>query len=196
MGHGRHIIFIQPYYIFHMFKEFFAGIKKFINRKEMIIVVIAVVVAIALLSYSDSKSRVLGYEGNANIGSYSSATDAMAKQPSMLETSAQYVVDAPPGASMANGLQLNPTTNPSDLLPSDSNSDWAKLNPTFSAGATPDLLQAGYQIGLDTVGQSMKNANLQLRSDPVIPKNDSISPWGMSTIEPDLMRVPFEVGSA
>jgi hypothetical protein len=179
-----------------MLKEFFAGIKKFINRKEMVIVVIAVVVAIALLSYSNSKSRVLGYEGNANIGSYSSATDAMAKQPSVLETSAQFVADAPEGASMANGLQLNPTTNPSDLLPTDSNSEWAKLNPTFSAGATPDLLQPGYQIGLDTVGQSMKNANLQLRSDPIIPKNDSISPWGMSTIEPDMMRVPFEVGSA
>jgi hypothetical protein len=162
----------------------------------MIIVIIAVIVAVALLSYSSSKSRVLGYEGNANIGSYSSATDAMAKQPSVLETSAQFVADAPEGATMANGLQLNPVTNPSDLLPADQNSDWAKLNPTFSSGSTPDLLQAGYQIGLDTVGQTMKNANLQLRSDPIIPKNDSVSPWGISTIEPDMMRVPFEVGSA
>lgn len=179
-----------------MYKEFFAGLSKFFNRKEMIIVIIAVIVAVALLSYSSSKSRVLGYEGNANIGSYSSATDAMAKQPSVLETSAQFVADAPEGATMANGLQLNPVTNPSDLLPADQNSDWAKLNPTFSSGSTPDLLQAGYQIGLDTVGQTMKNANLQLRSDPIIPKNDSVSPWGISTIEPDMMRVPFEVGSA
>jgi hypothetical protein len=46
---------------------------------------------------------------------------------------------------------------------------------------------------LDTIGQTMKNANLQLRSDPVIQKGD-IGPWNQSTIEPDLMRVPLEVG--
>ena len=57
-----------------------------------------------------------------------------------------------------------------------------------------NLLQAGYHIGLDTIGQSLRNANLQLRSDPIIPKGD-VGPWNQSTIEPDLGRVPLEVGA-
>lgn len=179
-----------------MLKELLAGLKKFFGSKEMLMIIIIVIISFALLSYTNSKSQFLGLEANTNINSYSDSTRALSAQPSVLETSAQYVVDAPEGATMANGLQLNPVSNPSDLLPVDQNSDWAKLNPTFNAGSTPDLLQAGYHIGLDTIGQTMKNANLQLRSDPVIPKNDAISPWGISTIEPDTMRTPFEVGYA
>jgi hypothetical protein len=57
----------------------------------------------------------------------------------------------------------------------------------------PDLLQAGYHIGLDTIGQTLRNANLQLRSDPIIPKQE-VGPWNHSTIEPDLGRVPLEIG--
>ena len=103
------------------------------------------------------------------------------------------MVPAPEGAIGANGYQLKPVNNPSDLLPQDANSEWAALNPSLSGGATPDLLQAGYHIGLDTIGQTLRNANLQLRSDPVIPKSD-IGPWLQSTIEPDLGRVPLELG--
>jgi hypothetical protein len=59
----------------------------------------------------------------------------------------------------------------------------------------PDLLQAGSLIGLDTIGQTLKNANLQLRSDPVIVKQN-VGPWNNSTYEPDLGRVPLELGCA
>ena len=60
---------------------------------------------------------------------------------------------------------------------------------------TPDLLEPKQFIGLDTVGQSLKNANLQIRSEPVIPKSNT---WGimMSSYEPDRMQVPFEIGSS
>jgi len=34
---------------------------------------------------------------------------------------------------------------------------------------------------------------LQLRSDPIIPKSN-IGPWNQSTIEPDIGRVPLEIG--
>ena len=83
--------------------------------------------------------------------------------------------------------------NPSDLLPSDKNSQWANLNPSGGNVAIPDLLQAGYHIGLDTIGQSLKNANYQLRSDPIIEKQNT-GPWLQSTIEPDYGRIPLEVG--
>ena len=45
-----------------------------------------------------------------------------------------------------------------------------------------------------TIGQTMKNANYQLRSDPIIEKKD-VGPWLMSTIEPDYARIPLEIGN-
>lgn len=47
---------------------------------------------------------------------------------------------------------------------------------------TNNLLQSEYQTELD-MGQSMKNANFQLRPEPIIPKNNNISPCNLSTIE-------------
>ena len=96
----------------------------------------------------------------------------------------------------SGGYSQNHVTAPSDLLPVDQNSQWSSLNPgmvTNGGAAMPDLLQAGYHIGLDTIGQTLRNPNYQLRSDPIIPKQD-IGPWNQSTIEPDLGRVPLEVG--
>jgi hypothetical protein len=58
----------------------------------------------------------------------------------------------------------------------------------------PDLLEAGYHIGLDTIGQTLRNANYQERSDPIIPKHDT-GPWMQSTIEPNIGHTNFELGS-
>jgi hypothetical protein len=54
------------------------------------------------------------------------------------------------------------------------------------------MLKAGWAIGIDTVGQSMKNANLQLRSEPPCPQ-ESVGPWNNSTITPNFMRRPLEL---
>jgi hypothetical protein len=72
-----------------------------------------------------------------------------------------------------------------DLLPLDANSKWAELNPQC-AGDVQDqnYLTAGDHIGVNTVGQSRRNANLQLRYEPPNPKIP-VSPWQISTIEPD-----------
>lgn len=84
--------------------------------------------------------------------------------------------------------------NPSDLLPKDTNSEWAQLNPSGKGElANINLLKAGYHIGIDTVGQTLRNANLQIRSEPANPQL-YVGPWNLSTIEPDFMRVPLELG--
>ena len=69
------------------------------------------------------------------------------------------------------------------------------MNPvsTGASNLPQDLLQAGSMIGVDTVGQTLKNPNLQLRSEPAIPKQQ-VGPWNNSTVEPDLSRVPLELG--
>ena len=83
-----------------------------------------------------------------------------------------------------------------DLLPKDANSKWASLNPSSSGDISDkNFLTAGYHIGVNTVGQSLRNANLQLRSEIPNPQV-AVSPWMISTIEPDLRPVSFEIGSA
>ena len=86
------------------------------------------------------------------------------------------------------------TNKPEDLLPNDQNSEWARLNPRAGGNfGDVSLLKAGFHAGIDTVGGSLRNANLQVRSEPPNPTS-VVSPWMNTTIEPDLMRVPLEIG--
>ena len=84
--------------------------------------------------------------------------------------------------------------NADDLLPKDDSSLWAQVNPS-GEGSLKDrnFLQSGYHIGINTVGQTLRNANQQLRSDPPCPQV-KVSPWLQTTIEPDLGRKPMEIG--
>lgn len=85
--------------------------------------------------------------------------------------------------------------NPAELLPKDTNSQWAQLNPSGKGDlANINLLKAGYHIGIDTIGQSLRNANLQIRSEPPNPQLN-VGPWNQSTIDPDFMRPPMEIGA-
>ena len=85
--------------------------------------------------------------------------------------------------------------NADDLLPKSTDSTWAQSVPS-SQGALTDqnFLNAGYHIGVNTVGQTLRNANRQLRSDPPCPRT-KVSPWLQSTIEPDTNRKPLEIGA-
>jgi hypothetical protein len=95
---------------------------------------------------------------------------------------------------MPSSCQRKDTAKPGDLLPKDSNSQFAQLNPMGSGDLQAvKLLKAGYHSGINTVGSSLRNANLQLRSEPPNPQTP-VSPWSNSTIEPDLMRTPLELG--
>ena len=145
-----------------------SGFSKFVTPQRLFVLVVFSVLAWFLLSYSDTKSF--------NLAGMETGTDS----------SAQTQGQAAP-ASIAS---------PNELLPIDANSQWAALNPVnMNQGSilNGDMLQAGYHIGLDTIGQTLKNANLQLRSDPIIPKQD-VGPWNQSTYEPDYGRVPLEIG--
>lgn len=84
--------------------------------------------------------------------------------------------------------------NPAELLPSDANSVWAQVNPNGQGElGDQNFLNAGYHVGINTVGSSMRNANLGLRSEPPNPQV-AVGPWMQSTIQPDLMRRGLEIG--
>ena len=91
--------------------------------------------------------------------------------------------------------EFQPVTTSNQLLPKDKNSEWNNLNPSGTGELSNiNLLKSGWQIGIDTVGQTLRNANLQLRSEPPNPQV-SVGPWNNSTITPDFMRVPLEIGA-
>lgn len=84
--------------------------------------------------------------------------------------------------------------NPASLLPVDTNSEFGAANPVGQGQAAAlNVLNAGFHYGIDTVGASLRNANLQLRSEPANPRV-AVSPWLQSTIEPDLLRRQFDIG--
>lgn len=164
---------------------------KLFSTDKVILIGILVISVMFVVYYSSSKSLIIDRMEDGRM------QNKPVKQPTVRETSAQYVVPAPdtvPGSNQAGGYSAQSVATPSDLLPQDQNSQWAALNPSaVNQGGMPDLLKAGYHIGLDTIGQTLRNANLQLRSDPIIPKQE-VGPWNHSTIEPDLGRVPLEIG--
>ena len=80
-----------------------------------------------------------------------------------------------------------------DLLPRDANSLWAQVSPSGQGSlADQNFLTSGFHIGINTVGQSLRNANRQFRSEPLNPQV-KVSPWQQSTIEPDINRRPLEI---
>ncbi len=80
----------------------------------------------------------------------------------------------------------------SELLPADTNSQWAQMNPMGSGDLQgKNFLSAGALVGVNTVGQSLRNANYQLRAEPPNPQVQ-VGPWQQSTIEPDLARRPLD----
>ena len=83
---------------------------------------------------------------------------------------------------------------PSELLPGDPNTKWAQVNPSGQGDLKDqNFLNAGHHLGVNTVGQSLRNSNLQLRSEPPNPQL-KVSPWMQTTIEPDTNRRPMEIG--
>jgi hypothetical protein len=84
--------------------------------------------------------------------------------------------------------------SPQELLPQDNSSQWAQVYPSGEGSLkNRNFLQASNLIGINTVGQTLRNANLQLRSEPPNPQV-AVSPWMQSTIDPDTNRRPLEIG--
>jgi len=80
-----------------------------------------------------------------------------------------------------------------DYLPKEVNDDW--FNTDFSQAKykmnDDKLINTDkYIIGINTVGQSLKNASYDIRGSVNVPKY-TVSPWNNSTIEPDYNIKPL-----
>jgi hypothetical protein len=177
-----------------MFKEIERAFGKFFTTQRLIVLIIFIILAWGLFSYAGSKFTV----NDSMTVADAQFAPGLRVQPSHSEPNTHSVAGEAVSSvpTPKNGYSMQPVANPGDLLPVDQNGEWSALNPnsmTKGDVLMPDLLQAGYHIGLDTIGQTLRNPNLQLRSDPLIQKVD-IGPWNQSTIEPDVGRVPLEIG--
>lgn len=129
----------------------------------------------------------------------------MPAQPTQMVNASESIqfVEQPQGLGMqSNDMPMNQLPSECypkdvlssvDLLPRDANSLWAQVNPSGQGSlADQNFLTAGYHIGINTVGQTLRNANRQLRSEPLNPQV-KVSPWMQTTIEPDVNRRPLEI---
>jgi hypothetical protein len=179
------------------------NLKKF--RMEHGILFLIGVLFLVYLIYSYSNNKSMGTEQMSDRKKQEMYSQQMAApqaegsvQPSQPLGQNETYGSATGMATSTQGLppscSKSPVADPSELLPKDTNSQWAQLNPSGSGDLeNVNLLRSGYHMGIDTVGNSLRNANLQLRSEPANPQVN-VGPWNNTTISPDTMRVPLEIG--
>jgi hypothetical protein len=155
--------------------------KSFSGSMKWVLILAFIILSMLMLDYAKKYTTYDNMENGNGNSSVEEEND---------ETSVEVNI---PTAAMPNA---SASANPADLLPAPNNgkNGWDVLNSVGTTpGANPDLLEAGHHTGIDTVGQSLRNANLQLRSDPSIPLQDT-GPWNQTTIEATNVQVPFNLG--
>jgi hypothetical protein len=178
-GIGTIVLSIIALYIFYMLYKYFAA-KGRSGSERM----------------SQNGNNAYGGNKNKNNGSNNQARTVQPSDPQgQNEVFASVSGGQTSGQGIPSACNKPNIQNPSDLLPKDKNSQWAQLNPSGKGDlANINLLKAGYHIGIDTIGQTLRNANLQIRSEPPNPQVN-VGPWNLSTIEPDFLRPPLELGA-
>ena len=178
-------------------------LQKTFKAHHVLLLLGGLVLIYVIYNYSSNKSLMPEHMESQNRRGGSSSSNTMShssgQQPSGANDGTFFVDYAPVNSADGNmaGMPANcssqNTNTPSDLLPSDNNSGWG-LKPMGTGDFMGvNFLNAGYLIGVDTIGSSLRNANLQIRSEPPNPQL-VVSPWMNTTIEPDVFRQPLEIG--
>lgn len=185
---------------------------KKVETSHVVMLVAAVALGYAVYSYSENKGVVLDTMKDGKVNGIPAAIANPPEAPGQthpIDLAGNPVPSKPLGENSqpagVSGVDtsvhgLPPScarqqvVNPAELLPKDENSEWARLNPMGSGDLqNVNLLKSGYHIGINTVSSSLRNANLQLRSEPANPQMN-VGPWHNSTISPDINRRPMEIG--
>lgn len=163
------------------------NLMKWCNENQNICIFLLVLVVLQCTGYLTQILNMLGLEG----------FEVLASEGGVGMNEAQQAV---------TGLGRTPSScypqqklTPQDLLPTDESKAITEFNISKPVGEGilqgVNVLDSTYHVGVNTVGQSLRNANRQLRSDPPNPQVN-VSPWMNTTIAPDLPRKPLEVGES
>lgn len=197
--------------------NFLKNLTKGKNNKflGLFIVLVIVVLVGVLYRYNGQKGLLSDSMSNnpfSNVGNVESTkstqqgAEQMNKQPDSSSQQGVKPVETTDGEQYLNvngltsGTPPNNTCNnkpvmdPKQLLPSDNNNEWSNIMPNNDL-KNVGMLNAGHHVGMNTVGSSLRNPNLQLRSEPTIPQSN-IGPWNNTTMEADTLRRPLEIGGS
>ena len=176
--------------------SFLSDLEKTVRSNHILVVLGAIVLVYAVYTYSDQKFALSSEPLLSNPNDRQVSSGQQAAPVGTTGANGYTAVDAMTGQGAPPAGATNmPVANPSDLLPRDTNNQWGSLNPAGSGDLSgQNLLSATFLTGIDTIGNTMKNANLQLRSEPPNPQLN-VGPWNQSTFAPDLMRTPLELGA-
>jgi len=179
------------------------SLKKLKIEHVVLFVIGALFIMFLVNSYNGSKNSTSEQMSSARMQQESYSKMQQQQQPTGVqpsqpmgqnETYASATGMATSNQGLPPSCSKEPVADPSELLPKDTNSQWAQLNPSGSGDLeNVNLLRSGYHMGIDTIGNTLRNANLQLRSEPANPQVN-VGPWNNTTISPDTMRVPLEIG--
>ena len=148
------------------------------NGRNMALFLVAAIAAMILFNCMSAKKYGMGSRKSRYTLSPASVQDEAGAAPDMC------------------ALQNGGTGLASALLPKE-----VATQEDFGEFAPDDILKGQNfldvrdQIGFpETIGGALRNANQQIRSEPPNPRNP-VTIFNNSTIEPDQMRPPFEIGS-
>ena len=150
----------------------------------MIFAAVAILALVVFNFFSGSKSR---YTTRLSMSSLNGEDDA--GMYASVDGSQAPMVDVCALQSGGSGLA-------SALLPKEvaTQEDFGKFAPDDILKGQ-NFLDPRDQVGFpETLGGALRNANQQVRSEPQNPRNP-VTIFNNSTIEPDQMRPPFEIGS-
>ena len=176
-------------------------------NKDFMKLSIIIVGALALLYVFKhlSHGRLIKNDGNVTINAdeadKADKKNALIEEPSDIPQAGRPVTLTGAGFEGLSPDELQKSCFPTekelraqDLLPKNEFAGWADVHPG-GVGVLEDknFLHAGHHIGINTVGQSLRNANYNFRSEPPNPQVQ-VSPWQQTTIGPDNTRRPLEIG--
>ena len=154
-----------------MFKDF-----KGVN---VLLIIGLVFLVIALYQYSQNKNM------------FQSGMSSMASPKQKVTFSVENKEVEQPTSFLSSNELNKPATDPADLLPASSSNEFSASNPLSGT----NFLSQHASPGLNTQGSSLRNPNLQLRSEPANPRTNTNCPWNISTIEGDKYRRRLEIGT-
>ena len=150
-----------------------------------------IVIIVLLFQYNKKKST---FYDNMQPQQYSHVEQKNGVAASSPNDSSYMQVTGVKTTTPQSACSSSPMVDPTELLPKDTNSEWANVNPASNDLKNVNMLTADQLVGINTVGSSLRNANYQVRSEPSNPRVN-VGPWMESTIDADPFRRPLEIGS-
>jgi hypothetical protein len=184
-------------------------LSKGIKNEQVLGVIALLFVVYAFYKYSEGKNILQSpmtalnpssYSSNPsieNVSSQSITNSNSTYAPYNGNSNSQIATSADSASAINQLVSSKAVSNPADLLPNSSANDWSNLNPVSSSDLRNiNLLNPTQLVGINTQGSSLRNSNLQIRSEPANPRTNTNCPWNISTIETDTFRRPLEIGAS